>query len=780
MNDNVTTRAGIVAILLGLAGVAVGQVCDPGASFDKPAFFESPVLANDVALGDLNGDGVLDAVIPEAGFDMIDVLLGDGEGSFGPAMSHPGGTTPFQVALGDMNGDGLLDVVATSREDGEVSVLQGNGDGTLAERQSYAIGGAIGYLTLGDLDADGDLDVVVNNDSMGFDVLKNAGDGTLSVPQRFLGDDFLFSLVLGDLDGDGDLDLTTSGGRRILVFLNNGQGEFAPFRAIPAPVAITNVGVADMDGDGDLDLVGFDSPGFLDDDGVAVFLNRGDATFDAAFTQIHGLGFQLALTDMDGDGDPDVVTTGIDVVHVVLNLGDGTVASAGRYAGNFPSRPFVGETTGLAIGDTDADGDTDVVTVRNRGGMGSVLFNRGDGTLASPMRVPFETREIAASDLIVVDLDNDGSKDIVVAAPDSGWPRAYFFEPSGAYVPGPEFGGFGDRSSLAYADFNGDGLIDIVAGEENVAVTVLLNGGDRTFDVRDEVRVDGKLVAAGDMNGDGLVDAVAGDGRFLSVLLGDGAGGLVEHTSVNNPIGGLDMMLEDVDGNGSLDVLVVSFGRVLLLLNDGTGTLDEPTLVLEANDTETLVIGDLNGDGLNDLVVFGFDEVVVALADGAGGFMVDHRYHVDSVPGLPATGAIGDVNGDGDPDIVLPLDDGETSVMLNNGDGTFAPPQAILADFLFSSQIVVADMDGDGTNDIVTADRSAGRFAVEVTVLLNQCRPADCPPDLDGDGELTVFDYLSFFNLFDAGSLRADFDGDGSLTIFDFLAFQNEFDAGCS
>jgi len=55
----------------------------------------------------------------------------------------------------------------------------------------------------------------------------------------------------------------------------------------------------------------------------------------------------------------------------------------------------------------------------------------------------------------------------------------------------------------------------------------------------------------------------------------------------------------------------------------------------------------------------------------------------------------------------------------------------------------------------------------------------DCRADFDGDGELTIFDFLAFQNAFDAGDLAADFDEDGSLTIFDFLAFQNEFDAGC-
>ena len=55
-----------------------------------------------------------------------------------------------------------------------------------------------------------------------------------------------------------------------------------------------------------------------------------------------------------------------------------------------------------------------------------------------------------------------------------------------------------------------------------------------------------------------------------------------------------------------------------------------------------------------------------------------------------------------------------------------------------------------------------------------------CPADLDLDGQLTIFDFLTFLNLFDAGDTQADFDGDGELTIFDFLAFQTAFDAGCA
>jgi len=100
---------------------------------------------------------------------------------------------------------------------------------------------------------------------------------------------------------------------------------------------------------------------------------------------------------------------------------------------------------------------------------------------------------------------------------------------------------------------------------------------------------------------------------------------------------------------------------------------------------------------------------------------------------------------------------------------------------------VLSDADGT-TNDffgVTTADDIA---RVTITVLdpagwglddLYIGAGADCRADFDGDGSLTIFDFLAFQNAFDAGDLLADFDGDGVLTIFDFLAFQNEFDLGC-
>ena len=78
-----------------------------------------------------------------------------------------------------------------------------------------------------------------------------------------------------------------------------------------------------------------------------------------------------------------------------------------------------------------------------------------------------------------------------------------------------------------------------------------------------------------------------------------------------------------------------------------------------------------------------------------------------------------------------------------------------------------------------TGEWQPGGEGATVGVIVEGDPDAGCRVDLDGDGELTIFDFLAFQNLFDAGDPIADFDGDGDLTLFDFLAFQNEFDAGC-
>ena len=97
-----------------------------------------------------------------------------------------------------------------------------------------------------------------------------------------------------------------------------------------------------------------------------------------------------------------------------------------------------------------------------------------------------------------------------------------------------------------------------------------------------------------------------------------------------------------------------------------------------------------------------------------------------------------------------------------------------LVDFL-----VRFEVDGNAAAYDVTFAAAASSMSLDRVAVDTFAFAASCDADLDGDGSLTVFDFLEFQNLFDAGDLLADFNGDGSLDLFDFLAFQNAFDAGC-
>ena len=242
-----------------------------------------------------------------------------------------------------------------------------------------------------------------------------------------------------------------------------------------------------------------------------------------------------------------------------------------------------------------------------------------------------------------------------------------------------------------------------------------------------------------------------------------------------------NLELLDVDRDGSLDLIVLDQSGFRVLYNDGTGALDESvTIAAEIDDHARLDMADVNADGLTDVVVERRGLLSIFRGTVEGSLELIDEIMIDPRP-RPLVGvALGDVDGDGAVDILVSQDSNSTSVLLNRGDGSFRTPIVVLEDEHVRAAGEVADMNGDGVSDIISLDTVIAGIFGEVTILLNRCRPAECPADLDRDGRLTLFDFLEFQNAFDAGDLIADFDGDGELTLFDFLEFQNQFDQGCA
>jgi hypothetical protein len=253
-----------------------------------------------VAVLDVDGDGDQDIAHTNAGPGNVSLLLNDGNGAFGaPSIFEGGGSGEWALAAADMDEDGILDLVIGARSSQEIIVQRGNGNGTFTLTEEQASGGLVWMLVVGDVNGDGHEDVVTaNSTTNNGSVLLGDGTGQLAPPQTYGADPFPLATDVGDLDGDGDLDWILSsfqGDWRI--FRNTGAGAFAFLQEVNAPSNASCALMLDRDNDGDLDLA------LVDEIADVVILARNGAT--------------VAAGDVNGDGAVDVQ----DLTAVVLGWG---------------------------------------------------------------------------------------------------------------------------------------------------------------------------------------------------------------------------------------------------------------------------------------------------------------------------------------------------------------------------------------------------------------------------------------------------------------------------
>ncbi|HVS28724.1 MAG TPA: FG-GAP-like repeat-containing protein, partial [Solirubrobacteraceae bacterium] len=244
-----------------------------------------------IAAADLNGDGRPDIVTVNRMSNDLSVLLNAGAGAFAAHVDYPvgpGAQGPFDVAIGDINGDGKPDLVSANRDSSSVSVLMGNGSGTFApalsspfDARGAALSAGPTAVTLADLNLDRRLDVATANfSSKNLSVLlatgSSAGLESLAPGSPFpAGDasgDTPAAIAASDLDADGNPDLITANGgsRRVAFFSGVGNGTFAapvnfPVSSTGDPVALA---VGDFNGDAQPDIAVASA-----DSKIAVMLN---------------------------------------------------------------------------------------------------------------------------------------------------------------------------------------------------------------------------------------------------------------------------------------------------------------------------------------------------------------------------------------------------------------------------------------------------------------------------------------------------------------------------
>lgn len=743
------TRGRVTALLATGAG-----------SFGPPIDHDVTESLDDLVVADFDSDGKLDVVSSTYFTDPVP-LFGNGDGTFTAGVPIAlGGSSGF-VLSGDFNRDGHADLVFTDTSVPDtLAVVLGNGDGTFAPRTNANVLGSPEVGVVADFNKDGVPDLAYYDfDPGNVSLLLGAGDGTFDAPVEL---DLGFAggtptVGAGDFDRDGNVDLAINtggeGAEILAVLLGDGNGGFGPPSTNGTPLFTSQgLSIADIDRDGRLDAV------VVVDAGISTFRNNSGIPCDGpsfgpaprAFS-VGASPYWTVRADFDGDGRADVATTNYNSNDVTVHLGDdderlrwwttvpvGTAPIAGVApdlngdghpdlvvanlssadisvrlygAGGFSAAPDI--STGdsvfsLVSADFNSDGRADVVGSNGYFGTLSLFLGNGDGTFGAPSNIGPASWQPAG--LVVADMNQDGRPDIVVADYDGA---AWVLLGDGA-------GGFTSLSTAAagtnpyfvdVADFNGDDRLDVVISNQSPA-TISLFLGDGAGGLGAPVQfptlagTDPRQVAAVDANGDRRNDVVVAGmtSGVVSVLLGDGAGGLGAATTFRTGFHPSSFAAADFTGDGVVD-LAVAASNLAILVGDGTGGFEVPIRTVGAGAGMPIgaLLADLDRDGRLDLVARNGggsgDTISVYFGDGSGAFGAATNLTVGASPTVIAA----DLDGNGTLDLATAnRGDHNVSVVLGNGDGTFAPAVNHACGTTPLS-LAAMDLDRDGVLDLAVA-----------------------------------------------------------------------------
>ena len=720
-----------------------------------------------VSLGDIDGDGDMDLVMGNSG-QANPMHLGNGNGTFASGSNIDTPTNATQgVSLGDLDGDGDLDFVSGNSNQVNRVYLNSNTSvsssapaanahtgatttnvgvtfnkamnaatastfivygGLTGKRSGTYSGGSSSTLTfdptidfkpgervditltpglkatVGDALQPGHVHQFRAAASTGPAVFTNASQDISATTNA------TWSVPLGDLDGDGDLDLITGNNAQVnRVYLSDGDGTYAPGSDVDTPTNNTRfVSLGDLDGDGDLDIAAANY-GQVN----RVYLSNGNGTFATGSnvdTPTNNT-YVSSLGDLDGDGDLDLVTGNYAQANrLYLSNGNGTFASGSNV--DTPTN----NTRYVTLGDLDLDGDLDLIT-GNANQVNRLYLGTGTGTFAVGSNVDTPTN--ATFPVSLGDLDGDGDLDLI-AGNVTQVNRVYLGNGNGTFASGTNIDTpTNNTRSMQLGDVDGDGDLDIIAVNYNALNRMYLSNGNGTFATGSDVDTPTNATTSasiGDIDGDGDLDLVVGNTGQLNRAYLNSNTSLSSSSPTANADNAATTSNISATFNKAMNAATTSSfivhggmtgKRSGTYSGGGTATLTfDPTNDFRPNEVvEVTVKGGLKstaGDALQPSHVHQFR---AAAGVGPVVFTNSSSDVETGTSNNTAAVSLGDLDGDGDLDLITSNSGQVDRVYLGNGNGTFAAGSDVetgTTNATYSTPL--GDLDGDGDLDLISGN----------------------------------------------------------------------------